>query len=292
MNKLTISVIIPTYHRNDLLAKCLDCLAPGVQVLPAEQYEVIVTDDGLKTTAEEMIREHYPWVKWVAGSRKGPGANRNNGAKYAQSEWLAFTDDDCLPEPNWLSAFAEAINGSALALEGAIHPVGDLNQDLAECPVNITGGAFLSANIAVQRSLFEKVGGFDPNYPLALHEDTDLKLRLSPLTTINFVSDASILHPVRLIPLKQKITRIPKYCAATAYHLNKHKKVMGYKNALSLTVFQLKFELGWLLSQLRSRNFKSAFNSFVMAVFGIPLLLIYLHNTDPNLVPVELENLS
>jgi len=48
----------------------LDCLAPGVQTLPAEQYEVIVSDDGRQTTAEEMIRERYPWVKWVANSKE------------------------------------------------------------------------------------------------------------------------------------------------------------------------------------------------------------------------------
>ncbi|MHC5729635.1 MAG: glycosyltransferase family 2 protein, partial [Nostoc sp.] len=71
-NNHLFSVIIPTYHRNDLLAKCLDCLAPGVQTLSAEQYEVIVTDDGSQTTAEEMIRQQYPWAKWVAGPRKGP----------------------------------------------------------------------------------------------------------------------------------------------------------------------------------------------------------------------------
>jgi glycosyltransferase involved in cell wall biosynthesis len=94
------SVIIPTYHRNDLLAKCLDCLAPGVQTLPADQYEVIVSDDGYESTAQEMIQQNYPWVKWVAGFRKGPAANRNNGAKYATGEWLAFTDDDCLPDPH------------------------------------------------------------------------------------------------------------------------------------------------------------------------------------------------
>jgi glycosyltransferase involved in cell wall biosynthesis len=63
------SVIIPTYHRNDLLAKCLDCLAPGTQTLHTEQYEVIVTDDGSQTTAEEMIKQQYPWAKWVAGPR-------------------------------------------------------------------------------------------------------------------------------------------------------------------------------------------------------------------------------
>lgn len=288
MSQPQFSVIIPTYHRNDMLAKCLDCLVPGVQLLPAEQYEVIVTDDGSKTTAKEMIVERYPWVRWVAGPRKGPAANRNNGAQYAQGEWLAFTDDDCLPEPNWLSAFAEATTGSALALEGAIHPLGELNQDLAECPVNITGGAFLSANIAVKRSLFEKIGGFDPNYLMALHEDTDIKLRLVPLTNIAFVPEARILHPVRLISLKEKITRIPKHSAATAYHLNKHKKTMGYKDALSLTIFQLKFHLGWLLRELRSRHFKSVCDSFITTLVGTPLLLIYLRRAEAQVEPEHL----
>jgi glycosyltransferase involved in cell wall biosynthesis len=179
MNKLALSVIIPTYHRNDLLAKCLDCLTPGVQVLPAEQYEVIVTDDGSKTTAKEMICDRYPWAKWVAGPRKGPAANRNNGAQYGQGEWLVFTDDDCLPDPNWLSAFADATTGSALALEGAIHPLGDPNQDLAECPVNLTGGWVLVGKCCCEAIAYlSKSAVSIPTTPAA-HEDVDMKLRLS-----------------------------------------------------------------------------------------------------------------
>ena len=51
------SVVIPTCHRNDLLARCLDRLAPGAQTLPAARYEVIVSDDGSVTTAEVLLRE-------------------------------------------------------------------------------------------------------------------------------------------------------------------------------------------------------------------------------------------
>ena len=93
---ICISVIIPTCHRNASLAKCLDCLAPGTQTLPPEQYEVIVTDDGSRSTAQQMVQENYPWVLWIAGPCRGPAANRNNGAEAAQGQWLAFTDDDCL----------------------------------------------------------------------------------------------------------------------------------------------------------------------------------------------------
>src|SRR5688500_16117871 len=97
-----ISVVIPTRHRNDLLALVLDRLAPGTQTLPADQYEVIVTDDGSITTAEAMIREKFSWARWTQGPRKGPAANRNHGASLAQGEWIAFTDDDCLPSSRWL----------------------------------------------------------------------------------------------------------------------------------------------------------------------------------------------
>lgn len=278
MSQIKISVIIPTYHRNELLSKCLDCLKPGVQTLPAQQYEVIVTDDGSKTTAEEMIRDDYPWVKWVAAPRKGPAANRNNGAKYAQSEWFAFTDDDCLPEPDWLSAFVASTKGSALALEGAIHPLGDYdNQDLNSCPLNLTGGYFWSANIAVHRSLFEKLEGFDPNYPYPYHEDVDLKERVSLHTTILFVPEAIVFHPVGRATLKEAIAVIPKRAIATAYHMNKHRESFGSsEDVLGLTFFQFKYSLLRLLHFLRERKPKSSLVWFIELLVGVPLTGIHL----------------
>jgi GT2 family glycosyltransferase len=272
MNKnYLFSVIIPTYHRNDLLAKCLNCLAPGVQTLPANQYEVIVTDDGSKTTAEAMIQIYYPWARWVAGPRKGPAANRNHGVKYAQGEWLAFTDDDCLPEPHWLAAYAAAISEPALALEGAIHPLGDPDQDLAECPVNLTGGWFWSANIAVKRLVFEDIGGFDANYPLAAHEDQDLKLRLDPITTILFLPNAIVFHPVRIISLKKAITRIPKSCLAWSYHANKNKQQLGYKNNWDFIVDGYKFHILVFCKSLMRGQFKKTIVAFFNLLIGLPI---------------------
>jgi glycosyltransferase involved in cell wall biosynthesis len=275
-SSLQFSVIIPTYHRNDLLAKCLDCLAPGIQSLPIEQYEVIVTDDGSEITAESMIREQYPWAKWVSGPRRGPAANRNNGASYAQGEWLAFTDDDCLPEPNWLINYAQAIDGSALALEGAIHPLGNPHQDLVECPVNLVGGCFWSANIAVQRSLFEKIGGFDANYPLAAYEDQDLQLRLFPLTEITFVANSCVLHPVRNVSIHEVIYKIPKICCAWAYHVKKHEDVLGYETPIKLILKSYKVHAISAMRNLRHLYLKSAFTALVSLLI-CPLLTYFFY---------------
>src|SRR5688572_12603571 len=95
---LLISVVIPTCDRLELLEICLKQLCPGVQVgvtlLPSKcnirsspdptankghAYEVVVSDDGLRS-CKAFVEEKFPWVSWVAGPRRGPAANRNNGA--------------------------------------------------------------------------------------------------------------------------------------------------------------------------------------------------------------------
>ena len=104
-----ISVVIPTYQRPDTLAQCLDRLAPGMQSLDAARYEVIVSDDSTDETSRRMVADRYPWAQWTAGTRRGPAANRNAGARLARASYLVFTDDDCLPDPNWLSGFLVAV---------------------------------------------------------------------------------------------------------------------------------------------------------------------------------------
>jgi GT2 family glycosyltransferase len=200
MSSLLFSVVIPTYHRNDSLAKCLDCIAPGVQSLESNQYEVIITDDGQNTTAKEMIRDRYPWAKWVAGQSKGPASNRNNGASHAQGEWLVFTDDDCLPDAQWLTAYAEAIeqHKDYDVFEGRVY-VDRPRQTLAEqSPVNESGGYLWSCNFAIRSAAFKLLTGFEERFPYAAMEDVDFKRRLSKAGyQFLFVSMAAICHPFR-----------------------------------------------------------------------------------------------
>ena len=138
-----ISVVIPTRDRNETLARCLDRLAPCGQSLPHDQYEVIVSDDSAHAAARELIFDRYPWVRWTAGPRRGPAANRNAGSRVARGEWLAFTDDDCLPELGWLESFAAAFNASADALdalEGRTTCRAGLDSPRHTAPVHLDGG--------------------------------------------------------------------------------------------------------------------------------------------------------
>lgn len=200
MPKLLISVIVPTCHRNDLLGRCLECLAPGTQALQGSFYEVVVTDDGSRETAERMIFERFPWVRWVEGPRRGPACNRNNGARHASGEWLCFTDDDCLPAPGWLAAYEAAIRndgGGADVLEGRTLAGRPLAYD-EHAPINERGGVFWSCNLAVSRTFFQKVGGFDANFPFAHQEDVDFARRLNAHGAVAvFVPEATVVHPPR-----------------------------------------------------------------------------------------------
>lgn len=197
-SNLILSVIIPTYHRNDLLAQCLDCLDPGIQTLAWENYEVIVTDDGYETTAEVMIQEKYSWVQWVIGPKKGPAANRNNGAKYAQGKWLVFTDDDCLPDRTWLSNFLKAIVPEIRVYEGKTICQSIISSPLEYAPVNLTGGYLWSCNMMIHADVFSQLEGFDENFPYAHLEDVDLRERLKLKNYIfQFVEGAIVEHPSR-----------------------------------------------------------------------------------------------
>src|SRR5271155_4241866 len=98
-----LSVIIPTYKRREILSVCLQRLAPEIQNLSPDLFEVIVTDDALGDDPHDSLTQEYPWVRHNRGPQKGPASNRNSGAKSARGDWLIFVDDDCLPQPSFLS---------------------------------------------------------------------------------------------------------------------------------------------------------------------------------------------
>jgi GT2 family glycosyltransferase len=209
------SVVIPTFHRNAALSWCLDRLGPGRQVamtlVPphssddlwddvASRYEVIVTDAGGSSTAETMIRAQYPWARWVACPGKGPGPNRNHGANVARGEWLVFLDDDCLVESQWLAAIADAIRtGLVDVVEGETAIPNERDSPFYYAPHNLTGGLYWTCNLAVRRSVFTAIGGFDEDLNEQC-EDMEFAHRISTASfrTV-FRSDARAWHPMRHI---------------------------------------------------------------------------------------------
>ncbi|VWX53330.1 glycosyltransferase family 2 protein [Novosphingobium sp. 9U] len=93
-----ISVIIPVYNDTKRLILCLERLKR--QTL-SKLTEVIIVDNG-STEDLEPARQRFPDAVWLTEAMPGSYAARNRGIAVAQGQILAFTDSDCLPEPQWL----------------------------------------------------------------------------------------------------------------------------------------------------------------------------------------------
>src|SRR5215213_8651019 len=113
---ITVSVVIATLNHPALLDRCLGALVR--QTLPMEQFEIILVDDGPHTATETVVRDlvhRYPGLHVqyrVAGPAHGPAAARNVGWRTAQGAVIAFTDDDCIPDAEWLEAGLRALSAS------------------------------------------------------------------------------------------------------------------------------------------------------------------------------------
>lgn len=228
-----ISVIIPTCNRKDLLSDCLKCLSPEIQNVNSITYEVIVTDDSKDESSEKLIKEHFNWVKYINGPKKGPAANRNNGAKLAQGEWLIFIDDDCLPNDNLINVYCKAIslNKQVLVFEGCIKSDRAQKSFAEGSPINETGGYLWSCNFMINRLFFlNTLNGFDPNFPHAAMEDVDLNYRILKLKIpILFVKNSIVVHPFRLQEKMSSITK--KRFESTLYFIEKHPEKLKEINA-------------------------------------------------------------
>ena len=103
----TISVIIPTYNRQQMLRETLLSLAH--QDWPTDQFEVIVVDDGSSDGTQTVATELHPFaLRYIRQANQGDAAARNTGAQASQAEFLVFLDDDILVAPEYLTLLIRA----------------------------------------------------------------------------------------------------------------------------------------------------------------------------------------
>ena len=241
-----LSVIIPTYNRNNLLNECLTKLSPAFQTLDSSEYEVIVMDDSKDDKAKQLVESNHSWATWFSGPKKGPAANRNQGAKNAKGDWLVFIDDDCLPSPGLLQNYYKVIKEEKYsAIEGAILAERERQRFDEDAPINKEGGNFWSCNIAIKKNTFWNINGFDEGFPYPALEDTDLHQRIKEITQPYFASNASVVHPWRkMIPFKN----YKKWLASNRYYLSKNK----VKKNVAFRITRVKLMVGNLLNDMRN----------------------------------------
>lgn len=202
---VAVSVVVPTYLRPDLLDSCLGALVR--QDFTASNFEIIVTDDAVsKQTRAQVGRwaarvgPNGPCVRYLAVTgAHGPAAARNAGWRAARGEIIAFTDDDCLPDPGWLTAGLAALDSHLSGVTGrVVVPVTEPPTDYERDAANLGRSWFVTANCFYRRSALESVGGFDERFEVAWREDSDLWFRLANRGHMLVAApDAVVVHPVR-----------------------------------------------------------------------------------------------
>jgi glycosyltransferase involved in cell wall biosynthesis len=200
---IKISVIVPTYNRPDLLLRCLRSLI--AQKFNRDAYEIIIVSDGPDGLTEKRVTN---WLKrrlhhvryFVLPDKKGPAAARNYGWLHARGELIAFTDDDCVPDKNWLKAFyAKYTQGKEVAFTGkTIVPVAKRPTDYELNIAGLQNADFITANCCVNKKVLERTGGFDEQFTMAWREDSDLEFKLlNENIKIEKIEAAIVVHPVR-----------------------------------------------------------------------------------------------
>ncbi len=190
-----VSIIIVDYKKkNPYLVECLD----AIQNQTYKNFEIILVCDYPVTLSSSRRRGSIPSLRQKSyGHYVGPAEKRDVGAKMAKGEILAFIDDDAFPSPDWLAKIVPHLKNKDIAGVGgpgitptnvswqeqssgwaSASPAGAGNYTYRFLPGKMQFvDDYPSMNLAVRKTDFDRVGGFDSNFWPG--EDTKLCLDLT-----------------------------------------------------------------------------------------------------------------
>jgi GT2 family glycosyltransferase len=198
-----VSVIIPHYQDLARLQLCLEALAR--QTFPRERFEIIVADNNSPCGEAAVAEAIAGRARLTIVREKGAGPARNGGVALARGAILAFTDSDCVPEPQWLEEGLKGLE-SADFVGGTVEVLVDDPQAMTpvECFERVFAFDFRtyilkkeftgSGNLFCPRKVFDAVGGFASG----VSEDVEWCMRARAAGySIGFAPRAAIGHPAR-----------------------------------------------------------------------------------------------
>lgn len=226
-----VSIVIPVYNGASTIYLCLD----AIQQLDylKERYEVIVVDNN-STDGTPGIVSQYPVRLLYERELQGPHAATNTGVRQARGEIIAFTDADCVVEPDWLRAlvapFADedvvATGGSIEAYQPAsrverflqqVKPFRNCRQISDSFPVSIITG-----NAAYRADALHAVGLFNANMYTGAEVDLAWRVQWATGGKVVYVPEAVVYH--KFSPSVRRLFR--------------HFRIYGYSEIMLGTLYK------------------------------------------------------
>jgi glycosyltransferase involved in cell wall biosynthesis len=183
------TVIIPVVQPDiNQLSACLTALSQ--QTVPGDQFEIVVVDDANEmqtaTLVGQFARRSGIETRYLAQAQPGGlAAARNRGWYAARGRFLAFTDANCQPQPNWLLAAKTMLQRGGQVLTGTVRTqhVPVLHKDKRtdvhrHMTITQETGDFASANCFIHKLAMQRAGGFEESFDRIWRVDADLQFKL------------------------------------------------------------------------------------------------------------------
>ena len=213
-----ISIIIPAWNEEKYISKLLDC----IKKQKYENYEIIVADAD-STDKTRQIAKMYG-CKIVKGGM--PAVGRNNGAKAAKGEILAFFDADVQFSQDFLRNVADEFKHRKLDVAGClINPLSkEMTYKIFFAIYNFI--IFLiqffypnaaGCSIFCKRSLYKKVKGFDET--IKLGEDLDYVSRCAKRGKFRIIKSEKVSLSMRRFDNEGKFKVTFRHIASASYRI-------------------------------------------------------------------------
>lgn len=255
------SVIVCTYNRVESLRDTLRALK-AQQTDAGREWEVIVVDNNSKDDTRQVISEfqrEWPLLRYEFQGKQGLSYARNHGIGAAHGNILLFTDDDVLPEPNWMEVTLAGLEKyRADACGGYIAPIWEVpppdwltarfygflavrTDRTDDYDITSSSQAPFGANMAFRQEVFKKVGGFDTRRGrkgnvLASGEDGELFERIlaAELKAV-FLGQSRVHHKVESFRLTKRYFR--RWRFQTSRNIAQSKAMTGERRLLNIPLY-------------------------------------------------------
>jgi GT2 family glycosyltransferase len=199
---VSISVIIPTFNGASRIGYCLDAL---IQHTAGRNVEILVVNDGSTDDTADVVQQ-YSGVRLITQANAGPAAARNRGALATCGTIILFTDDDCVPTPNWLDAMLEPFENPEVVGAKGVYRTRQKSlvarfvqieyEDKYRLMARLPDIDFIDTySAAFRRDRFLEMTGYDTSFPLACAEDIELSYRMSARGwKMKFAPNAIVYH--------------------------------------------------------------------------------------------------